>query len=276
MTLIVGVRCEDGVVVGADTIRTYFSSGGTPTIEQEIDSKIDIYFENVIIATAGSVGTSQLVKSRIKQRWAGIEEADGPSEAREGISELIWQQLRPGYRRAGEAKVLLQNDNIAPAACVALLATPLANEPALLQFDYLANSTDFTLNFPIVSLGSGQQYADPFLAFIKRAIWKDSAPRRVADGITGVLWTLQHVNQVNAGAGVGGKPTIAVLHKPGADWIAEVLTHDRIDTHRQLIQDAESALIDYLRTDNKGVEAVSIPLPGSSVADGHSTSSHPR
>lgn len=58
VTLIVGVRCEDGVVVGADTISTYFSPGGRPTIEQEVASKIDIFHGAVVVATAGSVGIS--------------------------------------------------------------------------------------------------------------------------------------------------------------------------------------------------------------------------
>lgn len=181
--------------------------------------------------------------------------------AREAISELIWQQLRPACRRAGDAKVLQQDDRIAPAYCAPLLAAPVANEPTLLQFDHFANSTEYTLNLPIVSLGSGQEYADPFLAFIKRAIWNDSAPKRIADGITGVLWTLQHVNQVNAGAGVGGKPTIAVLHKPDDCWIAEELHHDRVDAHRLLIEGAETALIDYLRAEESDQETVFIPRP---------------
>ena len=267
MTLIVGVRCQDGVVVGADTISTYFSSGGRPTIEQEVASKIDIFYGEVIIATAGSVGMSQLVKAELNRNWTRIEHQQHRNEAREAISDLIWQQLRPSYRRAGDAKVLLQDERIAPAYCATLLAAPVADAPTLLVFDHFTNSTEYMLNLPIVSLGSGQAYADPFLAFIKRAIWRDSAPKRIADGITGVLWTLQHVNQVNAGAGVGGKPTIAVLHKPDDSWIAEELHRDIVDDHRLLIEGAEAALTDYLRAEESSPEGLPIPLPNSPARD---------
>ena len=263
MTLIVGVRCEDGVVVGADSISTYFSSGGRPTIEQEVGSKIDIFNCEVLVATAGSVGMSQLVKAELHRKWTRIGHDKRSSEVRDAISELIWQQLRPSYRRSGDAKVVLQDERIAPPYCATLLAAPVANEPRLLRFDHFSNATEYTLDLPIVSLGSGQEYADPFLAFIKRAIWQDSAPKRIADGITGVLWTLQHVNQVNAGAGVGGKPTIAVLHKPGNSWIAEELHRDIVDAHRLLIEGAEAALIDYLRAEESSPESFPIPLPSS-------------
>lgn len=261
MTLIVGVRCQDGVVIGADTISTYISPRGAPTIEQEVESKIDILDDALIIATAGSVGTSQLIKARLERDWTTIDHDQPLVDVRSALSESIWQQVKPTYRRVGDARYLLRDERIAPDACFPLMAFSLSDTPTLLQFDQYANSTEYTPSLPFVSLGSGQAYADPFLAFLKRAIWQNSAPKRVADGITGILWALQHVNQVGAGIGVGGEPSIVVLHKPESNWVAERLTHDRVDAHRQLIMGAEFALQDFLQATEPVPELMPIPLP---------------
>ena len=59
---------------------------------------------------------------------------------------------------------------------------------------------------PIVTIGSGQVQADPFLAFVKRVAWNDQQPETVKQGIVVVLWTLRYVMARNSALGVGGQP----------------------------------------------------------------------
>ena len=47
MTLVVGVRCADGVVMGADSAAT-FGGAGTPTVTQPV-RKLDVIDEEVIV-----------------------------------------------------------------------------------------------------------------------------------------------------------------------------------------------------------------------------------
>ena len=69
MTLVIGVRCKDGVVIGADSIATYASADGRLTVEQEIDSKISIVDDNMIFASSGAVGLSQEVLDYVRGYW---------------------------------------------------------------------------------------------------------------------------------------------------------------------------------------------------------------
>ena len=88
-------------------------------------------------------------------------------------------------------------------------------------------------------IGSGNFQADPFLAFVKRIFWSDSAPKTLADGIFCVPWTLDHFSRVNAGLGVGGRPNVVVSHKPERVWRTEKLSEDTLDEQLMGIRHAE-------------------------------------
>ncbi len=131
-----------------------------------------------------------------------------------------------------------------------LVALPLNDQSELLCFDEQAQSEMITVDLPFVAIGSGQAIALPFLAFVKRVMWKDSAPKTLGDGIFAVLWTLQHVIKVNAGISVGGELTIAILQKQQGIWKAEMLDDYVLDEHKQAIRAAESALRNHRDTFN--------------------------
>ncbi len=132
--------------------------------------------------------------------------------------------------------------------CSIVVALPINDQAELICFDEQAQSELITADLPFVALGSGQAIALPFLAFVKRVMWKDSAPKILGDGIFGVLWTLQHVIKVNAGLGIGGKPTIAVLKKQEDNWAADFLDDYSLEEHNVAIRSAESALRNYQNT----------------------------
>lgn len=58
MTIIVGVRCTDGIVIGADSIATS-AMGIQPLIHLQSNSKLHIFSDNVIVAATGAVGHTQ-------------------------------------------------------------------------------------------------------------------------------------------------------------------------------------------------------------------------
>ncbi len=244
MTLIIGAWCRDGIVVGADTIATYGTPFGMHTIEQEVKSKITVESGNVIVATSGSVGLSQLMMDGLTIHWDQIKGLP-VSQARTAITQVLWSQINPAIQRARVAQQLVGDNALSSAICTCLVALPVGNNHVLLHFDTQAASEACTPDLPMVAIGSGQQQADPFLAFVKRVIWNNEAPATTAAGILGVLWTLKHVIKVNAGFGVGGRPTIAVLENHNGKWIGEELDADRLGEHEEAVDDAENLLQEF-------------------------------
>ncbi len=139
--------------------------------------------------------------------------------------------------------------------CDFLVALPLNSQSELLYFSEQAQSEMITAEVPFVAIGSGQAIALPFLAFVKRVMWNDSAPTKIGDGIFGVLWTLQHVIKVNAGLGVGGEPTIAILQQKHNCWESEVLDSNSLEEHIPAIRATESALQKYRNVFNPNLNS---------------------
>lgn len=84
MTLIVGVKCQEGIVVGADSITTFGSA-----IEQEVHNKIKLVEPDGIIAGAGAVGLNQLIEQRIRSSWRSLDGIENLADFRAMISELM-------------------------------------------------------------------------------------------------------------------------------------------------------------------------------------------
>ena len=233
MTLIIGVLCKDGVVIGADSIATFGSE-----IEQEVSYKIEIYEDDVAIATSGDIGFSQLIKEQLAPRWHEIKQCTDVLEVKNQVCSQMWKQIEPAVNRAKVAQASF-------GGCETIVALPVDGAPHLLYFNKLSDPFEITAEMPFVSIGSGRRQADPFLAFIKRLFWDDSTPSSILDGIFGIVWTLQHVSRVNAGLGIGGRQHIAVLQRRRAKWRADMLTEPHLSEYLQAIDDTENALREY-------------------------------
>jgi hypothetical protein len=92
-----------------------------------------------------------------------------------------------------------------------------------------------------IAVGSGQPLADPFLAFLKRILWKGRKPT-LPEGRFVAAWTIRHVSQTVFGL-VGGPIQMAsVSCKNGTPHV------DLVDPaeHDTPIQEAEAALRDHV------------------------------
>ena len=237
MTLIVGVKCQEGIVVGADSITTFGSA-----IEQEVHNKIKLVEPDGIIAGAGAVGLNQLIEQRIRSSWRTLDEVEDLADFRAMISDLMWSEVEPALKRVRDADRILGSGLADGIRCNLMIALPHKNAPTLLVYDECANSIEVTVESPFFSIGSGSFQADPFLAFVKRIFWDDVAPNTIAAGLFCVLWTLDHVSRVNAGLGVGGRPNVAVLRRRDKTWNAERLSDDYLFEQMQAIPVVEDRL----------------------------------
>ena len=59
MTLIVGIRCSGGVVIGSDSAITFAAGPQTLTIQQRSSAKIEVIDDSLIVAGTGALGMGQ-------------------------------------------------------------------------------------------------------------------------------------------------------------------------------------------------------------------------
>src|SRR5208282_5567849 len=196
MTLIVGIQCSDGVVMASDSAAT-LGEGFTFTVGQQQVTKIRA-LENaaILYSFTGSIGMSQLIAAAIDRTWNEAFFLNAkPAEAMQKIAVEIAKTVQV---YAGNAQLFQQAGGLQSALCKSLVAIPVKNQPRLFQFDYSGVPEEASTELPCVALGSGQTIADPFLAFLKRVLWKEREPT-VAEGRFAAAWTLTHVIRTNPG-----------------------------------------------------------------------------
>ena len=202
------------------------------TIEQDNAVKVHVIGGKIIAAMTGWVGLSQRCVAKIKALHNGNKlNMSSPIEQATTISaEMIVE-----FQRTPSA---LNHQPGHGWGLGCLLAMPLNNKPELFEFDSLTFNPErkgdpdgdgIDTTSRIVSMGSGQRLADPFLGFVRRAFWpqRDTKPK-VADAKLAVGWTLQHAIDLNTG-GVGGDIQMAVLEKVGKDWKASKVDKGEIE-----------------------------------------------
>jgi 20S proteasome alpha/beta subunit len=164
MTVLVGVLCSDGVVIGADSSATFSAAGQLRTIEQPAQ-KVFLIGADMIYAITGSLGLGQrfefiLEQVRNDKQW-------GSSHA-VGLGTSICQNMMNDMARTQVQK----------GTFGALVAFHCKNGFRLCEFA----SADFQPEFKtpkswFVSMGSGQPITDPFLGLLGRTLFRDSQPR---------------------------------------------------------------------------------------------------
>ena len=213
MTVIVGILCSDGVVIASDSAATY-SAGAIQTIGQQHVTKIWKIENSVIYAASGAIGIAQLSLNAVEALWKARElsstKVSTPAEAMARISREMVTRVE-GIQRSASVLAPILGAHVAgqSAMCQSLLTMPFKRKAMLVQF-YANGAPELaTEELPFISIGLGQQIADPFLAFLKRILWKDRQPT-TAEGRLVAAWTVKHVAETIPG-GVGGPLQMASL-----------------------------------------------------------------
>jgi len=241
MTSIVGIKCRDGVVIGADSSATFGDGGHVRTIEQPTERKIDIIGDQIIIAGTGYVGHGQRFQSVVKKCW------DDKEFMNKSELEIAKMLSREGLRDFAQT-------HVQQLEYAALVAYPAGDKPCLCELPRgamtqtqptafqpeLKNVNDFWF----ASSGSGQPITDSFLALFRDIFWKDGPPN-VRGGIFTALWALRHACEVNTG-GIKGPVRIAVLQRQGGKLRAQMLDENEIAEHENVVTDATEHMRSYL------------------------------
>ncbi len=259
MTLLVGVLCSDGVVLGADTAAT-FNAGGMSTVEQEFH-KLFVVGNRVVGACSGEGGFGQRFRDVVQGLWdsKGFSREKGAMAIAQDISKHFLANLSDTY-----VFTLL---NGRPLDFSAMLAFPVGETLHLCEFAPPQFQPEMKERDGLwyVSQGSGQVIADPFLGFIRSAFW-DTGPPTVSEGAFAVTWALEHVVEVNPG-GVKGPIDLAVLEPgPKNRASARILSRDEVGEHSETVAAAVSHLGSFRgKTQNQG-DSDPMPKPPKATA----------
>jgi len=243
MTLIIGIKCKDGVVMGSDGAAT-LGTMGQNTIVQPI-RKLETISNSIILGVSGPIGIAQIFKGVIEKLWEDQKFHNKESyEAMEFLSNSLWEHVKPEFQKASIAKDVIGNIASISAICSILIAIPISKKPCLIQFNQQCSPEEATDNLPFVSIGSGQKIADPFLAFLRRIFWPNKLPT-LAEGVLTVLWTLEHAIITNPG-GVSEPKQIVTIEKENSNkYKVHELQDTELKEHIEAIHNIEKYLSDF-------------------------------
>lgn len=244
MTVLVGVSCSDGVVIGADSAAT--SAAGNIHLLKLASEKIFIIDGRVIVAGTGQIGLGQRFADVVKQaHGAKLFQKNAVEVARE-LSALACKD----FSSTGASK----------GSYGALVGAPVTDRGHLIEYataDFQPELKGGKIYF--VSMGSGQTLAEPFMSFVDRTFWNSSIPD-VKSAVFGVHWALSHTIRCAPG-GVGDPICIATLTKSKGSWTAELLSDEILQEQAVHMAEIEKRISSYKEDLYAAAKAEIIPQP---------------
>lgn len=264
MTLIVGIKCEDGIVVGSDGAAT-LGAMGQQTVRQTF-KKIAIAQDCCVVGTSGPIGISQRILGVVDQMWN--KKAFSGKAAFEVMTLLrkeLWTSiLLAEVQAATQVKNLIGQPALVSALCACVIAMPVQHELRLFSFDQNLAPEESSDDLPFIAIGSGQSIADPFLAFLRRIFW-EKRPPNLAEGVFTTWWALQHAVKTAPG-GIADPKQIVVLERLKDGFVARELDTKELHEHEVAVGQAEDYLrsfMQYMSTDGEVQDIPKMEPPNS-------------
>lgn len=245
MTLIVAILSADGIIVAADGAATLGSMGAS-TAKQSV-RKLVVQHNHIVIGVSGFVGMAQRFQNAVDHVYVqgDLKKQGNPVDAGNSIARAIRPSIESEFAAARAVKdVIGVQQAFQNCAATMVVAMVVKGKPCLMQFNEQGASEVATSDLPFIAIGSGQQLADPFLAFLRR-IYHPSGLPSLNEAIFWAVWTLHHAIQTNPG-GVAEPMQVVVLEKKDADYIARELDDKELHEHMENITDAEAHLRAYM------------------------------
>lgn len=258
MTLIIGIECKDGIVMGADGGATL--GDVTQFTVMQPTKKLKIISESVIIGTSGQVGLGQQFKAATEKVWQDKKLVGQKSTgAGKELSKALWECAVIEWQRAaitrGSAPVVAQMGTNFQIA----IALPVSGKPCLFQFDRKCSPEETTEDLPFFAIGSAQKTAETFLAFIREVLWKKNTVPSLADGRFAAFWTLEHCIRISPG-GISEPKQIATLENTKKGWRARELSEPEITHHSGMVNEIEKHIEEFVQQFKQpGKEEINIP-----------------
>jgi hypothetical protein len=229
MTVVIGLRCSDGVVLGADSSATFGPNLMMKTIEQAVQ-KVFVIEDRYIFAGTGQIGLAQRFEDVIKKahfanRLRGTHIDVGKEICRATIEDFASTGVSQGQFGA-------------------LFAFPVHKETHLCEFAVKDLQPEWKGGkMWFCAMGSGQAITDPFLGLLRKVFFKETVPN-VTEGVFVTMWALQHAIELNPG-GINGPAQIGVLTNVGTSCKARMLEDSELQEHIANVNGAEAHLSKY-------------------------------
>jgi ATP-dependent protease HslVU (ClpYQ) peptidase subunit len=259
MTLIIGIKCKDGVLMASDGAAT-LGSMGIPTARQPSD-KLAILQDKIIVGVSGFVGLGQRFTNEIDKLSQDTNfQQKNAIDAMVAISEKLREHINTEVRAAVSMMQLIGVQNAQQDALSAtLVAIPIQNESELFQYTQQGSPERATEELPFVSIGIGQQLADPFLGFIRRIFWPNGCPT-INEASFAAYWTLKHSISLSPG-GIADPLQMTALIKNGDNWVTKEYSPQEINDHEPFVGAAEDSLRRFKENMQSEENAEEIPQP---------------
>lgn len=221
MTVVVAIRCSDGVVIGCDSMIT---TGGD--IAHHKGKKLWLLDGEQVFASAGTTAHGAHLR-HVAECCDKVDPSTKSMDHVLGIAEKTIESFE---------KLHIPPDSIDVVATLAF-AHGETHECAIfygIQPEFLDEEHFFA------SIGSGQLSADPFLRFVADTFCEDGPPS-VREAIFLVTWVIQYVIDTNPG-GVAGPIRIATLEIADGDWNAKELEENEMLLGKEAVQSAREEL----------------------------------
>jgi 20S proteasome alpha/beta subunit len=163
LTLIVGIKCKDGVVLGADGAAT-LGALGQQTVRQST-SKLYIVNHCVVVGVSGPVGLGQRIAGEVESIWTKKQlSGKKTTDAMTFMRLQLWNNiLNVEHQVAAVAKNSIGQLALQDTLASTLVALPISGNPCLIQFDQQGAPEEADDKLPFVAIGSGQAMLIRFL-----------------------------------------------------------------------------------------------------------------
>lgn len=249
MTVLVGLLCTDGIVIGADSSATFGPDMVHKTIEQSVQ-KIFVVQGRIILAGTGQIGAGQRFTAAVETAWNAnaFSKTHIPTEFAKILCNIGCQDFASTQMNRG---------------CFGgLAAFPVKGKLTLCELAL----TDFqpelkTKDMWFASMGSGQPITDPFLGMMRRVFFPGGHQPTVREGLFLTTWALMHAIELNPG-GINGPPQIATLTlNTKGEPEARILSDDELEEHKNSVEAAEKYLSQYRDILNAPANATDPKIP---------------
>jgi len=189
---------------------------------------------------------SQRIGGTINKLWDDRRLRGASFEVMQAIRDGIGPMLRQEMVYATDTAKLIGHPAASSAAIsLTVLAIPIQGTLRLYQFGCTGEPEEATANIPFIAIGSGQNLADPFLAFLREIFWKQSQPN-TSEGIFATVWSLLHAIRRNTG-GVAEPIQLLTIKQEAGRAVIKEFDDAELQETRQGVTEAETYLSQFSR-----------------------------
>jgi len=262
VSLIVGIRCTDSLVLAASGPATMPSEDGLPPARQW-SKKLRVVGGQAVLGVTGHDGLAQEMALSLERSLAEPDERESADDVlrgklRDALAAPVQRTVAihrtlqglPGFGITSNEYVISQS----------LLAIPFRNSLRLFLLDPECSVTEVTDELTCATIGSAKAIADPFLAFLRKVLWQDRLPD-VALGELSAYWTILHVAETSPGALTFPIQLVVIRREEGGSIDIYERGERELSRIQLAIERGEEMIRKSLRTHPAGPEGEGAPAP---------------